>query len=123
MIRSSVVAFWGGTACFLLGFAVLGHQAFLGSLIGYWTGFSYTIWVYRDTLKSSELDVGTAIRRMRRNFFSRLGVVTLIVAAVGRFHRSWLPSLALGIAVGLIISFITVAIQRIHLERGEEKNE
>jgi hypothetical protein len=122
MIRSSRVAFWGGTACILLGFAVTGYQQLLGSLIGYWTGFGYTFWVYRETLISSELDIRSAISRMRRSFFSRLGVVTLIVAAVGRFQRSWLLALAFGIAVGLIISFITVAIQRIHGERGEEKN-
>ncbi|KLU67060.1 hypothetical protein DEAC_c09940 [Desulfosporosinus acididurans] len=121
-MRSSRVAFWGVTACLLLGFAVTGYQGFLGSLVGYWAGFGYTIWVYRDTLISSELDIHNAIRHMRRNFLSRLGVVTLIVAAVGRFQRGWLPGLALGIAVGLIISFITVAIQRNHLERGEEKN-
>lgn len=122
MMRTSLIAFWSGTACILLGLAVTGYQNLLGGLIGYWTGFGYTIWVYRDTLISSELDIRSAISRMRRSFFSRLGVVTLIVAAVGRFQRSWLLSLAFGIAVGLIVSFITVAIQRIHGERGEEKS-
>jgi membrane protein YqaA with SNARE-associated domain len=122
MNRIGFISFWAGTACILLGFAVTGYQTLLGGLIGYWTGFGYTTWVYHDTLMSSELEISAAISRMRRGLFSRLGVVTLIVAAVGRFQRNWLLGLALGIAVGLIVSFITVAIQRIQGERGEEKN-
>jgi hypothetical protein len=122
MIRSSLIAFWTGTACILLGLAATGYQNLLGSIIGYWTGFGYTVWVYYDTLVSSELDTRSAISRMRRGFFSRLGMVTLVVIAVYRFQKSWLLTLALGIAVGLIVSFITVAIQRIYGERGEEKS-
>ena len=106
----------------MLGIATTGYQNLLGSLIGYWTGFGYTMWVYRDTQISSELDIRSALSRMRRSFFSRLGMVTLVVIIVDRFQKSWLLSLAFGIAVGLIVSFITVAIQRIHGERGEEKS-
>lgn len=122
MIRSSLIAFWGGTACILFGLAVTGFQNLLGSLIGYWAGFGYTVWVYHDTQVSSELNIRPAIRRMRRGFFSRLGMVTLVVTAVARFQKSWLLYLAIGIAVGLIVSFITVAIQRINGERGEKKS-
>lgn len=122
MIRSSLIALWSGTACILLGIAATGYLNLLGSLIGYWTGFGYTMWVYRDTQISSELDIRSALSRMRRSFFSRLGMVTLVVIIVDRFQKSWLLSLAFGIAVGLIVSFITVAIQRIHGERGEEKS-
>ena len=122
MIRSSLITLWSGTACILLGIAATGYQNLLGSLIGYWTGFGYTMWVYRDTQISSELDIRSALSRMRRSFFSRLGMVTLVVIVVDRFQKSWLLSLAFGIAVGLIVSFITVAIQRIHGERGEEKS-
>lgn len=123
MNKNSLVAFWSGTACILLGVAVTGYQNLLGSLIGYWTGFGYTMWVYRDTLASSELDIRPAIAKMRRSFFSRLGVVTLVVIAVARFQERWLFSLAIGIAVGVIVSFITVAIHRIGLERGEKRSE
>lgn len=122
MIRSSLIALWGGTACILFGLAVTGFQNLLGSLIGYWAGFGYTVWVYHDTQVSSELNIRPAIRRMRRGFFSRLGMVTLVVTAVARFQKSWLLYLAIGIAVGLIVSFITVAIQRINGERGEKKS-
>ncbi len=120
MTKSSLVALWIGTACILLGIAVTGYLSLLGSLIGYWTGFGYTVWVYRDTQISSELDIRSAISRMRRSFFSRLGMVTLVVIVVDRFQKNWLLSLALGIAVGVIVSFITVAIHRIRGERGDK---
>jgi len=123
MIKSSFIALWIGTACILLGIAAIGNLNFLGSLIGYWTGFAYTVWVYRDTQISSELDIRSALIRMRRSLISRLGMVTLVVVAVARFRESWLLSLALGIAVGVIVSFITVAIHRIHGERGDKRSE
>jgi len=122
MIKTSKIAFWSGTACILLGIAVTGYQNLLGSLIGYWTGFGYSLWVYRDTMLSSELDLRTAISRMRRGFFSRLGMVTLVVIAVDRFQEKWLLTLTFGIAVGVIVSFITVAMHRINGERGDKKS-
>lgn len=122
MIRSSYIALWAGTACILLGMAVTGQQNLLGSLIGYWAGFGNALWVYRDTVISSELDINSALRRMRLSFFSRLGMITLVVTAVARFQKQWLLYLALGIAVGVIVSFITVAIHRMRGERGEKKS-
>ena len=122
MIRSSYIALWAGTACLLLGMAVTGQTYWLGTLIGYWAGFGNALWVYRDVLISSELDLKSALRRMRLSFFSRLGMITLVVIAVARLHKQWLFGLALGIAVGVIVSFITVAIQRTRGERGEKKS-
>ena len=121
MIKSSLIALWIGTSCILLGIAVTDHPNFYGGLIGYWVGFGYTEWIHHDTLASSELDIRSAIIRMRRSLISRLGMVTVVVAAVARFRDSWLFSLATGIAVGVIVSFITVAIHRIHGERGDKK--
>ncbi|KUO69907.1 MAG: ATP synthase I [Desulfosporosinus sp. BRH_c37] len=122
MIKRIFIALWSGTACILLGTVLTDHQAFLGSLIGYWVGFGYTLWSHRETLRSSELDIQTAIKRVRRSFIKRLGVVTLIVVAVARFQESWLPSLALGVAIGMIVSFIIVAIHQISGERGDKKS-
>ena len=122
MIKSSFIALWVGTACILLGLAVTGYRTFLGSLVGYWVGFAYTEWIRRETLRSSELDVNSALKRMRRNLVSRLGMVTLVVVAVARFQTSWLLSLAIGIAIGVIVSFITVAIHNIHGERGDKRS-
>jgi len=122
MIKNSIIALWSGTACILLGIAISGRQTYLGSLLGYWVGFSYIIWIYRETERSSELDIRPALSRMRRGLMARLGMVTLVVVAVARFQASWLFSLAMGIATGVIVSFITVAIHKINEERGDKRS-
>jgi|GEM_PF-592190 len=122
MIRSSFIALLSGTACILLGVAFTGRQVYLGYLLGYWVGFGYTLWFHREALHSSELDIQSAIKRMRRNLMARLGMVTLIITLVARFQKSWLFSLALGIVTGVIISFIIVAIQKNYGERGDKRS-
>ena len=122
MIKSSFIALFSGSALVLFGVALTGQQAFLGSLIGYWAGFGYTLWIYRETQRSSELDIRSALIRMRRSLMARLGMVTLVVVGVARFHTNWLFSLALGIATGVIVSFITVAIHKLHGERGDKRS-
>lgn len=123
MIKSSIIALWSGTACILLGIAISGRQSYLGSLVGYWVGFGYIIWIHRETQRSSELEIRSALKRMRRGLVARLGMVTLVVVTVARFQTSWLFSLAIGIAAGVIISFIIVAINKIHGERGDKRSE
>ena len=123
MIKSSIIALWSGTACILLGIAITGQQSYLGSLVGYWAGFGYIIWIHHETQRSSELEIGSALKRMRRGLFSRLGMVTLVVVTVARFKASWLFSLAIGIATGVIVSFIIVAINKINGERGDKRSE
>ena len=122
MNKSTFIALSSGTACIFLLIALTGYQAFLGSLIGYWVGFGYTVWIYRETQRSSELDIHTALVRVRRGLMARLGMVTLVVAIVARFQSTWLLSLALGIATGVIVSFITVAIHKLHGERGDKRS-
>jgi len=122
MMRSSFVALLSGTACILLGIALTGRQVLLGSLLGYWVGFGYTMWIYREAMLSSELDIRSAIKRMRRSLVARLGMVTLVIVAVARFQASWLLYLALGIVTGVIISFIIVAIQKNYGERGDKRS-
>lgn len=122
MIKSSIIALWSGTAFILLGIAISGQQSYLGSLVGYWVGFGYTIWIHRETHRSSELELRSALKRMRRGLWARLGMITLVIAAVARFQASWLFSLALGIVTGVVISFIIVAISKIHGERGDKRS-
>jgi len=122
MIKSSIVAFWSGTACILLGIALSGYQSYLGSLVGYWVGFGYIVWIHRETQRSSELEIHSALRRMRRGLLARLGMVTLVVVTVARFQASWLFSLAIGIAAGVILSFIIVAITKNQGERGDKRS-
>jgi len=122
MIKSSMIALWSGTACILLGIAISGQQSYLGSLVGYWVGFSYILWIHRETQRSAEVKIDSALRRMRRSLMGRLGMVTLVVVAIARFQASWLFSLAMGIATGMIVSFIILAINTIHGERGDKKS-
>lgn len=122
MIKSSRIALWSGTACILLGIAISGRQSYLGSLVGYWVGFGYILWIHLETQRSAELDVRSALKRMRRGLVARLGMVTLVFVTVARFHKSWLFSLAIGIATGVIISFIIVAINKTNEERGDKRS-
>ncbi|AET70900.1 hypothetical protein Desor_5526 [Desulfosporosinus orientis DSM 765] len=122
MIKSSFVVLFSGTALILLVISLTGRQDYLGGLLGYWIGFGYTLWFYREALRSSELDIRSAIKRMRRNLFARLGMVTLIITLVARFHNSWLFTLAVGIVTGVIISFTIVAINKTNGERGEKRS-
>lgn len=122
MVRSSFVALFSGTSVILLVIAVTGQQSFMGSLLGYWVGFGYTLWFHYESQRSSELEIHTALRRMRRNLISRLGMVTMVVVAVARFQGSWLFSLAIGIVTGVIISFIIVARRVYYGERGDKRS-
>jgi membrane protein YqaA with SNARE-associated domain len=121
MIRSSLRALLTGTACILLAIALTANEVFFGSLIGYWVGFVYTLWFQRESLRIADLDIRPALRRMNRSLMARLGMITLVVVAVARFHRSWLYSLTFGIVAGVLISFIIVAIQQKNQrERGDK---
>ncbi|AFQ46367.1 hypothetical protein [Desulfosporosinus meridiei] len=122
MIRSSFIALLSGTACILFSIALTGKQALFGSLLGYWAGFGYTLWFYKEVLLSSEMDIQSAIKRMRRNLIARLGMITLIIVFIARFQAGWLFSLALGIVTGVIISFIIVAMQKNYGERGDKRS-
>lgn len=122
MIKSSMIALCSGTAFILLGIAISGQQAYFGSLVGYLVGFGYIIWIQLETQRSSELEIRSALKRMRGGLVARLGMVTLVVVTVARFQVSWLLSLAIGIAAGVIVSFIIVANHKIQGERGDKRS-
>ena len=107
-----------GTSILLIAVAFTAKDDLLGALLGYWIGFMYTQWLYRDTLRSVDDEVAYAIKRMRRSFFARLGMVTLVVTAVARFQTGWLLYLALGIALGLIVSMILYVNQIVRGGKG-----
>ena len=81
-------------------------------------GFLNSKWLYRDIMISTELDVYSAIRRMRRSFFVRLGILTFVVVGVSRFQRVWLPSFAVGIAVGILLSLFLMVRRQILSGKG-----
>lgn len=118
MTKSNSIPLLIGTSILLLGVAFTGKTNLLGALLGYWLGFMYTQWLHRDTLRSVDDEVFTAIKRMRRSFFARLGMITLVVAAVGRYQADWLFTLAIGIALGLVVSLFFGAKQIVKGRKG-----
>ena len=107
MKKNNLILLLIGMSLILMGIAVTGNVNLLGALLGYGFGFTYTLWLHRDTLRSVDDELVIAIKRMRRSFFARLGMVTLVVVAVARFQTAWLLPLALGIALGLVVSLVS----------------
>ncbi|MFZ3129557.1 MAG: ATP synthase subunit I [Desulfosporosinus sp.] len=118
MIKSNPRALWIGTACILLGIVVTGQQAGFGFLIGYWAGFANDLWLHREAKRSAELDLRSAVKRMRRSYITRMSMIAIVFAVVARFQAGWLIYLAVGIAGGVIISFVLMAIHQISCRRG-----
>lgn len=112
MKKNNAIPLLIGTSLLLLGIAVTGQTRLLGALLGYWSGFVYTQWLHRDTLRSVDDEVFSGIKRMRRSYFARLGMITLVVAAVGRYRTDWLFTLAIGIALGLVV-FLFISVKQI----------
>lgn len=118
MTKNNLIPLLLGTSMLLLAISFTGKTTLLGALLGYWIGFAYTQWLHRDTLRSVDDDVFTALKRMRRSLFARLGMITLVVAAVGRFRTDWLFTLAIGIALGFVVSLF-VGVKEFTTSRKE----
>ncbi|MFZ3371592.1 MAG: ATP synthase subunit I [Desulfitobacteriaceae bacterium] len=117
-MKSEKVVFLVITSLVLLGITMTGNRTWFGVLLGYWLGYYNSEWLYRDVLISTEMDVYSAIRRLRRSFFVRLGIITFVVVGVARLQRAWLPSLAIGIAVGIPLSLIFMVRRQIMSGKG-----
>ena len=118
MIKSNLRALWIGTACILFGIVVTDHLAFFGCLIGYWVGVTNDLWLHREAKRSAELDLRSAVKRMRRCYITRMSMIAIVFAVVARFQAGWLIYLAVGIAGGVVISFVLMAIHQISCRRG-----
>lgn len=99
---------YGGTVCVLLAITLTGNRSWLGALIGYWLGFFNSEFLYRDTDHSVQGNLPEALKRMRRSFLVRLSILSLIVVGIALVQRAWLPSLVVGIAVGIPVSLILI---------------
>lgn len=102
----------------LLGIFFTNNYNLFGLLLGFITGLINIQWLFRDTKKVIDEEKFVALRIYSKSLFSRLGMVTLVVATVGRFRPEWLLFLALGIAGGIIISLILSIRQQIMHGRG-----
>lgn len=103
-----------------IGVLVTGRQPILGCILGYWIGFMNTHWLHREALNSSELDVRSAIRRMRRNFILRLGIISVTFVALTRLSTSWLIYFTVGLATGMVISILSEGFYEFLRKGGKE---
>lgn len=94
------------------------NTSLIGILIGFITGLFNIQWLSRDANKAIGEDMSIALRIYNKSLFARLGMVTLVVATIGRFRPEWLFYLALGIAVGIIVPLIIVMRQQLGSGRG-----
>ncbi len=106
------------TSVILIGISFTNNYAFWGILIGFFTGLVNIQWLFRDSQKAIEKDLYDALKIYYKSLFSRLGMVTLVVATLGRFRPEWLFYLALGITVGVIIPLILAIRQQLIRGRG-----
>jgi hypothetical protein len=109
---------YGGTVCVLLAITLTGNRTWFGALFGYWLAFLNSEFLYRDTDRSVQGNLTEALKRMRRGFLVRLGFLTLVVVGIALFQRAWLPSLVVGIAVGIPVSLIFIMRQHILNGKG-----
>lgn len=120
MIKSRTVIILSGivSTATLLGVSFTGSVGLLGIIIGFFTGLVNIQWLFWDAGKAIDKELHVALRIYYRSLFSRLGMVTLVVAAIGRYRNEWLFFLVVGIAVGTIIPLILAIRQELVRGRG-----
>ena len=94
------------------------NYALLAFLIGFITGLINIQWLFREADRAMDEELAAAIKRYKKSLFARLGMVTLVVAIVGKIKIEWLFLLTLGIAVGVIIPLILAIREQLMRGRG-----
>jgi len=90
-----------------------------GLLIGFLVAILNNQWLFRDARKAQDdPNVQAALVRYKKSLFSRLGMITMVVVVIGKYKNEWLLFLALGIAVGVIISLALATRQQLKNGRG-----
>ena len=102
----------------LIGILFTKDSKYFGILLGFITGIVNIQWLFRDSKKVINQAKSVALRIYFRSLFARLGMITLIVAAVIRFQPDWLLLLVLGIALGITIPLILSIRQQYLNGRG-----
>ncbi|NLO96720.1 MAG: ATP synthase subunit I [Peptococcaceae bacterium] len=106
------------SSAILLGAALIGNHIWLGLLVGYLVGIINIQWLFRDIKQVAGKDINLALRRYYISFYSRLGMITLVVVMVARFWSERLYCLVFGIIVGVFIPLIVIICQYLKHERG-----
>lgn len=116
--RAVIILLGTLSSALFLGISLTNNYALLGILIGFLTGLFNIQWLFRDANKALDQELYVALKIYNKSLFSRLGMVTLVVATIGRFRPEWLFYLAVGIAVGIIIPLISAIRQQLMRGRG-----
>jgi hypothetical protein len=119
MSSRAVIIFLGfSSAVIFIGIAFTNNYGLLGILAGIIAGLINIQWLFKDARKAIDQDLYMALKIYYKSLFSRLGMITLVVATIGRFKPEWLFYLAVGIAVGVIIPLILAIRQQLMRGRG-----
>ncbi|NLI91035.1 MAG: ATP synthase subunit I [Peptococcaceae bacterium] len=116
--RSVIILLGSFSAAIFIGISLTNQYTLLGILIGFTAGLVNIQWLFRDAKKALDQELYVALKIYYKSLFSRLGMITLVVATIGRFRPEWLFYLALGIAVGVIIPLILAIRQQLMRGRG-----
>lgn len=118
--RSLLILSGYATSAILLLAVLADNYSLLGCLIGYLTGIFNFLWLSRDLRGIVDKDLRTALLVYYKSLFSRLGMVTLVVATIGTFKPEWLLYLAGGIAVGVCLPLALTMIKQFKAGGGEK---
>lgn len=116
--RTVIIVLGFVSTVIFMGIFFTGNDALIAILLGFCTGLFNIQWLFRDADRALDKELYVALRIYYKSLFSRLGMVTLVVATIGRFRPDWLFYLALGIAGGVIIPLIIAIRQQFMHGRG-----
>ncbi len=103
-----------------LGIFFTNNYNLLGCLIGFLTGLINIQWLSRDTKKAIDGEITDGLKIYYKSLFSRLGLVTFVVALVGVFRPDWLLFFVIGIAASVVLGLTSSIIKQIKVEGGEQ---
>lgn len=89
------------------------NSGYFGFLIGFLSGLVNIQWLFVwDFNKAIKEEIHEALRRYLKSLISRLGMITMVMAAVWRYQPEWLFYVVLGITTGIIIPLIVTIRQQ-----------
>jgi hypothetical protein len=89
--------------------AIWGDTRPVGLFAGFSAGVLNNVLLERDLARVTEMELEQALRKYIRSLFTRLALVTTVMAFIWRFLPIWLFTAALGFAAGVVCSLVLVA--------------
>jgi hypothetical protein len=96
-----------------------GDTNFGGFFAGYTAGIgNHLLWA-RDARRVGEMSLERAVIEYIKGLFTRLALITIVVAFVWRVAPGWVFALAGGIALGVVIPLVLVVRRELTKKGGE----